>query len=1501
MTDPVVLLDGVGERARLVGAGGSVVTVHGRLTLRGPFRLEVAGSQSEPLPFDATSGAIVIAEGDQFRLVETAGLAEFVWPASVRLTDDSDPRAPWLRFSHARLWQPKGLGKALLSLDRLAASLVGDAPDGADDTFAFPARNGRTTRPLTKPSHPDFPSAAGYFLYPLNGAGGVLLGTLSQRANLSHAEAVELVIFQGRAELWFQLPSRPNEPAPFVARSIAPRGITLTAATPGAGGVLAASNPGARTWSAVDLTVETVFSDGGQLRVARDTKNKGGFADGQVWIARASASTPLSDATGVFSPTECLTLQLELPPDAEIALRLPEMRLGYQGSDNGSRYGRFFGIRVAGLSGRNGAAAVLDADYAGFELRGSKANPALHLKGGLKGHWLAPKPIAGEGVRRLEVSAGDLGLLVEADSKPSSTAMELDTERELLTLKAPRLLAAPVGVTSQTPAATRAVGDGYKRWSLTRTGVDPKVELRLTPVGLRAVGDWASGFSTTDPTQTYSAVDHPGLGIIVDGEVAQFAARDGQGVKTSFTVKNVNGKETVVYRAFVALLAYIGVQRAKDGGTAFLDPYKTLMQFTKLDDSKYVKNATAKGLQLVYVTTEAGAPEPGAAEGLHGWIEANRAASDNGTAKEFFWPFAFNLSVQLRSEASGRVEYADDIVRSEHPDIAASLKPAIAFDMSAEASLDPTTLGWTSWDALAAETPGLWPRANGGTGARMDPSVAEWRGIVMRDLPLKLAVNSDALSKMPEWVQKLVKSINKYLMLNYAFRDESGVTWKGGATGIPQRGEEIIVFESWRGFFQTWLHDLSVLGAGGAIRAAECDVEFVLPKIKNKHPKPNDPDDSVRVRAKFGLDLENKKQPIGRLDVRYNGDVIETDSIPGFKSISIKRIASNFETVQIEMDLVATPTLAEALPFLSGAKPQPAFLAFNLKGPPAGVFDLSLPSEIETNLFRRWPLKVQSMRLGWGNGANVWLEVTGRINLGMASLSSVGATVRITETNGNLDFDLRLNEVAVSLSLGGAEISGRLGWGDADPKQTKVPFADINQPDVRDRDIRGALQVKTNGFLGDNDVAFRSGNKGEVSYWVASAVHSGKDEISLGFGKLKNPGLLIAQNADLDGQLRSLALSPEGAIFANLRPTGAAVWDWLNQWKQSSEIGTVLAASGYFTVDEIVKAPVDNTQITQGQEKSLSGVLWIDTGVLRVDGVARLFTDTPAYFGIGVDFKERNFFASFQTGPIKVGNYAFQPGKWAFGFGFGDRRYFDGRIGWPSLIGEFERDWSQSLHFHLPEMPPPVNAGWGGMRASIKEDEISFGIAFRVGWMRGDGTARGGTGGGYSIGYALGGLMEFTLSMRASKGGVAPALQRVALVEPIAGRAGDYAAIAIAAAAKLDRTDFAIAGEWFGDVWGSAWLEFMGITLVAIDLKAFARYRLAGSLNNGVTDARATCGFSVSVTILCITYNCEARYDIVAVDGGGQRVRFDEFSAVGPPARARSRRPALRPLIKEAV
>jgi hypothetical protein len=97
--------------------------------------------------------------------------------------------------------------------------------------------------------------------------------------------------------------------------------------------------------------------------------------------------------------------------------------------------------------------------------------------------------------------------------------------------------------------------------------------------------------------------------------------------------------------------------------------------------------------------------------------------------------------------------------------------------------------------------------------------------------------------------------------------------------------------------------------------------------------------------------------------------------------------------------------------------------------------------------------------------------------------------------------------------------------------------------------------------------------------------------------------------------------------------------------------------------------------------------------------------------------------------------------------------------------------------------------------------------------------------------------------------------------------------LTLTALAVIERTLFSASvdvimdAEMFGDIWGDASVEFMGVTLAAIHLKAFARFVVCGSLNNGIMEAKGTIGFEVSVTILCVTYKAHASLDITLIDG----------------------------------
>jgi len=1112
----------------------------------------------------------------------------------------------------------------------------------------------------------------------------------------------------------------------------------------------------------------------------------------------------------------------------------------------------------------------LDADVAVFELVGSVAAPQFELKAGAGIGLLAPKRRKRDSSeeRVLEIPVGDLALQIASDLKPQTTRMNLYVGSNVATnqfkIIGPTLLGAPVGVTSKDAQVGHRRSEEFKRWALALQNGGPELMFDLSDTGIKPQGDWVARFTTADPTAGYALLDHPGASVTIDPP-APAAFRGPGTTKTRFTkkVNNATGKETAVYSAFFIALAYVGVRAIQDGSWSILDSDNFTIDLTNLDSDlqkDHVKEATAKGLQVVYHVTGSPPSPQGAVDGLRKFIETNRLKSKKPDAKYFLWPFTLNLSVLLAEvDGKGKRRYADEIAQGKRK----GARPGIGFDMSGLARFDPSWLGLGTWTSVADADPELWPRAKGRAGARLDPSDDLWRGVILRDLPLFLPI-PPVVSKEAPWIKDLVDALNAHLMLEYAYRDEAGVTWKGGISrnDLPAGGLKVKTRASWDGVFELFILEARIRGAANAIVSTDVSARVRLPRIKNK----NRPSEVLELVGAFGIDLD-KPNPIGRIELAESGATIETADIPGFDSVILRRIVTDLKSAQLDLTLVASPALAEALPFLSG-KPQDAVLAFDLTGDPSAIFQLALPAEVATNLFGRWPLNVQSMRIEFG--AETTLSITGRLTLGVGGFGSIGATVSVTRrADGNLDFDLKLENLDVGLSLGDMRLKGGLSWGE--PKQpTKTSLVKAGEVG-RSRDFWGYLDLDGRGFFGKSRILFRSGNKGEVSYWVASI--ESKEPLSLGIGRLENPGLLFAQNADLDGNLRKLALGPTGKIFKDLRPDAEFI-TWLKRWTPSAAIGTIVAGSGYFSLDKtFVRSPVKDPATLEPDK--LSGILYIDTGVLRVDGVAALITPDPAHFAIAVDFHARTYLIGLQTGSIGFGKYQFNPGYLTVGFGFGDKRYLDIRLGWPEPIAgsEFERDWSRSLYFHADDLPWPVNTGWGGMKVTLENDNLTVGVAFRCGWTKKSGDVSGGTGGGFDIGYAVGGLLLFNFPVSFSSTGNKPDLidvdrrilfhaQEVALAE-------DYFALAEAALLTLAQSESSIRlrGELFGDVWGSAWIRFMGVTLASIELKAFARYRICGSLQNGITDARARCGFSVSVTILCVTYSTTAQYDIVIVDG----------------------------------
>jgi hypothetical protein len=1504
MADPLqIKLNKLDPAAWLESAGGTVVTAGGQSRLDGAFALAIAGQRSGAVAFDASSSlAVVTGSGAGWQLSSLAKTG-FAFNTPLVLADGS---GPWLRSQSCWLIQPRQSGAmAILSLEDSRGSLIANGPDPGPRGLVYPTQNGNQIESLSTLPHPEDSSWLGAFVLPFEGGHVVHLGMLTQGITLDHAVSTDVIV-QDDCGILFHIPVAAGTPTKLsIDSSTAQVGAIARAAA--TSNLMMAASPGDSQWSRLKLPTSRIEVSGPSLKVTR-------FRDREVLLGHvADSAQSFADSTWLFSPTNRLGFELELVPvnpaakfvytDASIASGTPSIASGTPSSD-----GRFYGLAVQGLGSRRGIRPLLDASELHFSLA-ENATQKFHVKAGLAsmpGSVLVPKPDprSASGARVLDVPvSNELSMRISASKATTATALQLDTELPSghLTVQSPTLLSAPVGITARSPQPN--ADPAYLRWSLGLPADAPNMAFTLGPGSLQPVLDklWLNQFHTIDPSVQYGLIEHPGTRLTIDGAAGPAPAafvKEAFGkelavkrTKTEITTHTTpDGKELAAYSAFFTVLSWAGARCISTGVAVCLDESQYKIQFPDLTDASmdaFVKQNGLQNLQVVYFTSNGdGSPSPEGSKAIQSFVDGNMIPKGGPPPPKYHWPFASGLSILLYDQSADGGPYCDGMAKARKAIFASKCYTRLAFDFSSQVALAPSDLGYSDaeWHQLAVDSPALWPRGNAkGGGARLDPTDKLWRGTFLRDLPLFLPAPPIVGTVFP-FLQTLIDGINKKLMLDYGWRDESGATWFARLDQSFADGS--FTPSGWQNVLEMSLTRVVVKGAAGAVVTAEGTCEIHLGLMKDKAGKP------AVFQATFGMDLESGGPPITRIDVTQDGKAIETDDIPGFTSVALKRFTTDLKTnAQIELELVATDQLASALPFLSSGKPQKAILAFHLEGPPSPTLSLAIPSELQTNLFGRWPLAIEAMSIEFGSFTE--LRVRGRIHLGMAEFGSVGATVVVRKAGGSVTLDVMVDSIAGSLSVGKMKISGSLKWQDKGGASGPVPLTGVEEPG-QNRDLWASLSVEDPGVLGSNTLAARIGNKGEVSFWIAS-LGLGVTDIPIGIGKLKKPALLLAHNADFDGNLGKTITDPTGSILKVLRPDfskESSITEWLGKWQPSSKIGSIVAGSGYIDLQSsVAEAPSDKTgaDIDPAQ---LSSLLFTDRGLFRIDGVMTMLGAVPLRFGLALDFENRRITAGLQAPTINMPpvnpQYQISAGYITIGISFsGADPWFRIGIGWPERVGgsEFERDWTKATKVYVESMEP-INTFWGGYLAELDRGMVRFGFAIRAGWTWNKTVGIAGVASGSAdLGITLGGVFQFALVWNGAA--ATPASLNLASITPaflpapraIAGvqAMGMMAAHATTIAAAMESVDssltamsgvdLAMSAEIFGDVWGSASVQFLGVTLVAVSIRAFARFRVCGTLRSGITQAKAEVGFEISVTILCFTYRASAQIDITLIDG----------------------------------
>lgn len=1181
----------------------------------------------------------------------------------------------------------------------------------------------------------------------------------------------------------------------------------------------------------------------------------------------------------------------------------PAARFHYRRPDISPRQNRNYGLRIKGFGSRSGVRPVLDANIAAIDLRDTGSGKRFEYLAGVTylpvgdittGSRLGPKPPAdGSGIATLDIPYADLALRCEDDGSGLSP-LSLDTSKAAaLTIAKPFLRSRPAGFTSTKLEA----------WELDDK-FTPARDFELNANGLLPTlkESWLDDFTTRGTPQNYHSVEHPGTTLTIDSttligqKMAYARVKTAAPNKTKLTVKGIgSAKEAAAYSAFCIALGWAAVKAANAPsiGEAFSADNFTV-NFPKLDDKafqKFVKSNSLSGLRVVFVTR----PTGDGSLAFKDFIDQNMPLKDGKPPELFHMPFAMGLSVILYQ--NGKYVYELDDLAPDKGGRPLSDDQAVAYDFDTKASLDPLDLGWTDanlWATEAKAHPAVWPRAQNGKRAQLDPSQDGWRGLFLKGMPLAFLAPKVVETDF-KWLKAILDTVNRGLNLDYGWLDENGASWVGGyqapngkieVTGLP-------FYNEWKSVLRLFVLDATVEGSAGKTVTQAIGLRFELPQITDK----NDPTKSLAFEGDFSYSSGETGQTLIDIRARDADAWFSSESVPGFDKIALRQVSTDFkDVVQISVDMVATADLAAALPALSSdaANPLKARILFSLGDKPDAVISLILPAEQRSTLFGKWPFTLRSITFDVAAGM---LYVNGRIETGLPGLQSIGATVVVSAK----EINLRIDAIHGALNFGGLTIEASAMWADSQGKPVDgVPHNGAAK--MKEREIWGSLTLKDPGLIGELDLRLRIGSQGGMSYWVGALQSDAK--FSLGsVATLRKPFLLFAHNADLqldaNTSLQKLLENPTKSILKALQPKMDAD-KWLASWKPSKTIGTTIGGGGMLQVGSAVLS----TDEGDDADEHLTSILYNDTGIFRVDGFAFLISQYPVDFGIVVDWKNQLYSIGLQLPTIDLPQgaptYSVQAGAIFLELGLRGNPHVKLSIGWPERKGsdDFDRDWDKATKVVVNGMFP-INTFQGGLLISLDKKAITMGVAVRAGWTFAPPAVGGGIAeASVDAGIMIGGV--FIMSFVFDEERALPASRPLQLAwQPLTAKAlaEEPPAILMQMQEALQEIDFAlsslglpdvqIVAQLYGDLWGNASVRFMGVTLVGIHVAAYIRFEVCGSLHKGIGRIRGKAGFSVSVTILCVTYSTQAQLEVTLHDGdcpmlegGRSRLAFADLLAL---------------------
>ncbi|MEQ8307752.1 MAG: hypothetical protein RIA09_14440 [Hoeflea sp.] len=1548
----------VGETGAEVDESGATPVLTGsyRFVLKGLTGDHV----SEPLPFGngGPRASVKGSDGD-WTLVELAG-AEFVYGAMQTMA--ASPKCPSLAFSRVGLVQYKLDAvpdfPALIELTDMSLSLRPGQPASAN-MIQYPSAIGWKELSLRRARHPISGGLIGYFVR-RDETGRLAVFALAPgvQLDLDHTRGMRIFANQN-AQIAFALETETGDTDGCIRfEGQGPRSLRvgLETSTRLAFENADSTSSSGTTWK----TLKTVEARGGRFNRARFEDRHVRVKMTEEADTGGLAATPAGSTT-LFGRSEWFDLDLEIPEDSNFdpawhraALVYRTGEIGRLQSAEADPWSRFYGVSIAGLSSIKNRQEIFDTDLAELRMisRAGEAPCVMSVGGEIDELGLSqvtPKPDASGAT---EVSISTDGMRIALSRQATGKAcLEYRSETGELKFVDPKLEVPPAGGAARDPEERERAGARFQaeetgeKYSKSEfklpevDGLPGVVSLKLLNQKVEPIGKWVEPFRTV--SKKLEMIELGGLKFEVKGPSngipgnpddtgsifdVDFEWPDDWKKVAVFSIASLGIGWTTLPKGISST-----IDQFRDAAKDFVDLSKVQVNFDFLemkanspdDLAKFVRSRASDSLQVGYFAET---------RGDSGDMRMRQFIDDNVVArlgdwdgpvtppdakydkiKKFYIPLDAGLSVVLVDHGadvsnSGPIRYTSDIIfdaAAENPG-ARDVRPSMLFKLSQKGvkkgagdetriPTDYSLLGYSDqeWFDLAYNSPALWPRASKVKGGRPDPTDPRWIGIFFRDLPVQFVAPPKveaALKEKSKLLKAIYETLNKNMMLDYGWIGPKGTAWTvrlldpDGYDVTPEKWEDHVVVR---------LEDISLQGTEGKPVAGEATLSLALQKIKGKTGAP------LTVKGKFEVNAQ-KSPPVSAFELSISNEdgLVETSAIPGFDKAQIIGLSSDLKTMTLKLKLEPSEGLAAALPIFEADKAVVASLLLNFSGEPGTDFQLSLPTDSETNLFGRFPLTIQGVYLQVGDDGNKLL-IRGRLGLGLVGLDAVGADIVLTEKDGDWDFDIYINEIGVSLEVGdNFKMKGLLSWASDDvpldalrpspinPKRYNEPVKSSDMSALgSSRNFWGILMLETNGFMGDLTILMKVGSQGEKTYWVAAV----ESDVEIGLGSsasFKDPAIVLAKNADMGAGLRKLLLNPYANNVAGLRPTPGGLdekRDWLKSWKASKDIGSVVAGSGYLHLaDGVAESPKSEDD---GGNKYLTALVITDSGLFRLDAQTKLLGSKVIGFGIAVDTVGRRLLATVRLPEIKVPEsgppkYMISPGTMSLGISYGGAPYFLLSIGWPPLIegSSLERDWSQATRVYIADLFP-INTFWGGYRFVLDASAgfVRFGIAIRAGWtwaaeLNGADIAKASA----ELGVTLGGVLEFELLWKEPQQ-IAPA--------PAIPTTGSRT-LAIRTEASFDRIDPDLAAHImdsleimerattlgvrdvrmeatvYGDVWGKGSLEFLGVTLASIEIALRLRVQFCGTLKRGVTRAWGRGEIELTVTILCVKFKGRAGFDL---------------------------------------